>query len=319
MEEARPTRLRKKDNIEAFIGSPQIFQENSLSQLRYMILTEGLQTPPDYDTCPYRLYVWLILLNVPLLPVDDYAELVLSARALSAEIYTKITNDTFRTLKTEEVFHKKVANSLLTRILLCIAVTIRESVGYVQGLNVLLAPIIYVCHRSEPQAYSLLHTLVERHIPLYITPNLDGVHTGCALIEVVLRMIDPNLASFFDSKFLKTEIYALPSVLTLCACTPPLREVLRLWDFLFAYGTHMNILFVVAQLVSARSALLKSEQPMKILRNFPALEALEIIKLSLSFIPELPVELYDMITRHGYDPEVNAQLKRFIHDSSHLK
>ena len=40
---------------------------------------------------------------------------------------------------------------------------------------------------------------------------------------------------------------------------------------------------------------LESEQPMKILRTWPNLEENEIIKLSLSFIPELPEKLYDLI------------------------
>ena len=49
---------------------------------------------------------------------------------------------------------------------------------------------------------------------------------------------------------------------------------------------------------------MESEQPMKILRTWPNLEENEIIKLSLSFIPELPEKLYDLIARHGYDRKV---------------
>ncbi len=48
------------------------------------------------------------------------------------------------------------------------------------------------------------------------------------------------------------------AVLTLCACTPPLPEVLRLWDFLFAYGPHLNILCIVAQLMLIRNQILTS-------------------------------------------------------------
>jgi GTPase-activating protein len=214
----------------------------------------------------------------------------------------------------DKAFHLKVSEESLIRILSGIAITTANKVGYVQGLNVLLAPIAYTCHKSEPQAYSLLHNLISKHIPLYITPNLDGVHTGLSLVDVVLKIIDPILSEYLDSKFLKAEIYAFPSVLTLCACTPPLKSVLKLWDFLFAYGTHMNILFVVAQLIINRSQLLNSSQPMKILRNFPQLEDSEIIKLSLSFIPELPKELYDLISRHGYDKDVPGELKAFLID-----
>ena len=49
------------------------------------------------------------------------------------------------------------------------------------------------------------------------------------------------------------------AVLTFCACTPPLSQVLHLWDFLLAYGVHMNILCVVAQLFLMRDDLLSSK------------------------------------------------------------
>lgn len=304
---------RKKDSIEQFIGSPQLFIDNSLCQLRYMILIEGLSIPPGYDLCPYRGYIWCILSRVPTFPTNKYIHMIARAPDLiSPEIYQKIKNDTFRTLMHDKEFHQKVSEDSLVRVLSAFAISGSTKVGYVQGVNVLLAPIAYTCYKSEPQAFALLHHLITKQIPLYITPNLDGVHTGLSLIDVVLKIIDPVLSEYLDSKFLKAEIYAFPSVLTLCACTPPLRALLKLWDFLFAYGTHMNILFIVAQLVSKRSLLLKSPQPMKILRNFPDLEENEIIKLSLSFIPELPKTLYDLITRHGYDPNVPNELKLFL-------
>lgn len=306
-------RGRKKDSVEQFIGSPQLFLENSLSQLRYMILIEGLSIPPEYDTCPYRAYVWTILCKVPVFSTDQYLRLIQSIPGrLSPELYQKIKNDTFRTLMNDTNFHQKVSEEALIRVLSALAISTNNKVGYVQGLNVLLAPIAFTCHKSEPQAFAILHHLVTKQIPLYITPNLDGVHTGLALVDIVLKIIDPVLSEYLDSKFLKAEIYAFPSVLTLCACTPPLKSVLKLWDFLLAYGTHMNILFVVAQLIINRSALLNSQQPMKILRSFPNLEENEIIKLSLSFIPELPRALYDLIARHGFDENVPNELKAFL-------
>jgi cell cycle arrest protein BUB2 len=49
------------------------------------------------------------------------------------------------------------------------------------------------------------------------------------------------------------------AVLTFCACTPPLSEVLHLFDFLLAYGCHMNILIVIAQLFALRDELIASK------------------------------------------------------------
>ena len=94
----------------------------------------------------------------------------------------------------------------MIRILSCIGIT--TEVGYVQGLNVLLAPIAYVCHKSEPQAFAILHNLITKQIPLYITPNMEGVHTGLQLVDAVLKIIDPVLSDYLDSKFLKAKIYA---------------------------------------------------------------------------------------------------------------
>lgn len=306
---------RRKDSIEQFLSSQQLFLENGLSQLRYMILIEGLQIPEGYEQCPYRSYVWSILCRVGPLETGKYCQLVSSvSKSLPKPTYDKIKNDTFRTLMSDSSFHLKVPEEALVRILSVSALTTENNnkVGYVQGMNVLLAPFAYTCYKSEPQAYALFHHLITNQIPLYITPNLDGVHVGLLLVDVILGLIDPVLSKYLDSKFLKAEIYAFPSVLTLCACTPPLKSVQKLWDFLFAYGTHMNILFIVAQLIMNRSVLLKAQQPMKILRNFPNLEEKEIIKLSLSFIPELPKKLYSLIVRHGYDPNVSNELKEFI-------
>ncbi|CAK7902460.1 mitotic check point protein Bub2p [[Candida] anglica] len=307
---------RKKDSIESFIGSNQQFLENGLSQLRYMILIEGLSIPPGYDQCPYRGNVWSILCRVAPLPTSSYYKMLASVpTSLSKPLYDKIKNDTFRTLMNDSNFHSKVSEESLVRVLSLVAMTAGNKVGYVQGMNVLLAPIMYACHKSEPQAFALFHHLTTKQIPLYVTPNVDGVHTGLSLVDVALNYIDPVLSQYLDSKFLKAQIYAFPSCLTLCACTPPLKSVLKLWDFLFAYGTHMNILFIVAQLIINRSALLKSPQPMKILRSLPNLEENEIIKLSLSFIPELPKPFYSLIVRHGYDPAVPQELKQFLNEN----
>ena len=74
----------------------------------------------------------------------------------------------------------------------------------------------------------------------------------------MLAIVDAKLSAYLLSKGMHAELYAFPSVLTLCACTPPLPEVLHLWDFLFAYGAHLNVLCIVAQLVIIRDAILTS-------------------------------------------------------------
>jgi cell cycle arrest protein BUB2 len=125
-------------------------------------------------------------------------------------------------------------------------------------------------------------------------------------------IVDPELFARLRSKNLSAEIYAFPcpcyhlshftlltptrlhaAVLTLCACTPPLDQVLQLWDFLLAFGVHLNVLCVIAQLLLMRDEVM----------NSPRLVALyPVVRLLLkydnpaapcaSFEPFLPSRLY---------------------------
>lgn len=133
-------------------------------------------------------------------------------------------------------------------------------VGYVQGMNVLAAPFLYAA-RSEVQAFAAFNHFITTVCPGYVRGgSMDGVHRGLALVDRVLEIVDPKLSAHLLAHNLHASIYAFASVLTLCACTPPLPEVLKLWDFLFAYGPHLNIVCIVAQLVLIRDKLLDSDR-----------------------------------------------------------
>lgn len=251
------------------------------------------------------------MLDTPVLRTDDYLDLVHRG---ASPAYSKIRNDTFRTLTTDPLFRRRVSEASLIRLLNAIAwklhdsrphhgPTARQSLPslqqtptkaspgyqshgtspaaknraraltlttegsesslaseagiYVQGMNVLAAPFLYAA-RSEAEAFMAFHQLLTKECPGYIRGAMDGVHKGLTLVDKVLNIVDPKLAMHLTSKGLSAELYAFPSVLTLCACTPPLPEVLRLWDFLFAYGPHLNIVCIAAQLVTHRDELMAS-------------------------------------------------------------
>lgn len=267
----------------------------------------------------YRVYLWLVLLDIPPVPTDDYLALVHRGRSPT---YTKIRNDTFRTLATDPLFKRRVTEASLIRLLNAVAWKLQdaktakttrrksrpsssrrremellirtppritedrgdnnnnnnnnddddkneddsdidtnasESSIYVQGMNVLCAPFLYAA-RSEVEAFALFHHFVTRECPGYVRSAMDGVHRGLRLVDRCLEIVEPKLAAYLFSKGMQAELYAFPSVLTLCACTPPLPEVLHLWDFLFAYGPHLNILCIVAQLIRMRDTILESQR-----------------------------------------------------------
>ena len=238
----------------------------------------------------------MILLNVPTLPTDEYLSLVHRGKSPADP---KIRNDTFRTLATDPLFQRRVTEASITRVLNAIAWKLHdtkqelhvapdptadsdpfaastsssitpESSLYVQGMNVLSAPFLYAS-RSESEAFALFHHFLTTECPGYVRGAMEGVHRGLALVDKCLALVEPKLSQFLLSKGMHAEIYAFPSVLTLCACTPPLPEVLHLWDFLFAYGPHLNILCIVAQLLMLKDQLLASPRyvlPLAMLDEF---------------------------------------------------
>lgn len=320
-------------------GPPDGDVEGALESARLKILDQGIKSDSDgmvsipasagghgslldatnsEAQSSLRIYVWLILLNAPILETDSYLALIHRG---ASPAYSKIRNDTFRTLTTDPLFRRRVSEASLIRLLNAVAWTLHDarevrtrepsvasssrhsldqsssrpgtgySSGYgspasspaaknraraltlttegseasmamepgtyVQGMNVLAAPFLYAA-RSEAEAFIAFHQLLTNELPSYIRGAMDGVHKGLALVDKVLAIVDPKLSLYLLSKNLSAEIYAFPSVLTLCACTPPLPEVLRLWDFLFAYGPHLNILCIVAQLVMIRTKIMDS-------------------------------------------------------------
>ncbi|KAK9325772.1 rab-GTPase-TBC domain-containing protein [Lipomyces orientalis] len=292
---------RRRDPIESALRKPPIVVDQGLSELRYLILTQGLSNDPEKDFCSYRPYVWCILLKISPIQSKDYLALVHRG---ASPAYSKIRNDTFRTLTTDILFQRRVSETSLIRILNALA----WKQLYVQGLNVLAAPFLYACG-SETQAFALFDTYVHACCPLYVKPMLEGVHLGLKLLDTCLKIIDPTLFSYLKGKLLMAELYGFASVLTLSACTPPLNEVLILWDFLIAFGPHMNILAVVAQLLLIRDSILASQSPMTLLRTFPPLQAKKVITLAVSFVSKLPEELYDLLVRHTYDETVSDTIK----------
>ncbi|KAL8666717.1 MAG: hypothetical protein Q9202_001255 [Teloschistes flavicans] len=335
-----------REELEAMARQgPQGDVLKELAQLRHLILCEGLFADSD-GMSQLRIYIWLILLNAPAISTDSYLDLIQRG---ASPAYSKIRNDTFRTLATNPLFKRRVSEASLIRLLNAIAwklhdakieksgdatrvnaanehgspelqhasPVIKHAQGpstttatdgseaggtepgiYVQGMNVLCAPFLYAA-RSEAEAFIAFHVFITRECPGYVRGAMDGVHKGLALVDKCLAIVDPKLSTYLQSKHMKAELYAFASVLTMCACTPPLPEVLQLWDFLFAYGSHLNILCICAQLISMRETLLTSPSPTKLLRSFPPLQAKPIIDLTVSNLRKIPADIYEELVHHA--------------------
>ncbi|KAJ7585197.1 bub2 protein [Mycena floridula] len=275
--------------------------EAVITTLRLKILVDEIPATIDPTLRP-RL--WKVLLHIDDLSAATYLGYVDRG---PCEVREKIRNDTFRTLATDRGFKERVREDMLIRLLDAFVwrnhdrqINHQASFTYVQGMNVLAAPFLYTMP-SEIEAFFSFSKFIEESCPAYVQPTLDGVHKGLKLLDQCLKIIDPDLYAYLRSKNLSAEIYAFPSVLTLCACTPPLDEVLKLWDFLLAYGVHLNVLCVISQLILMREDIVGSKSPMRLLRTFPPLRAKEVISITVTLVRDLPTELYDALVKHPFE------------------
>ncbi|KAG8908835.1 hypothetical protein FRB99_003073 [Tulasnella sp. 403] len=276
--------------------------DEGLKKLRRLILVEGIPFSIDPTLRPR---IWKLLLGVTgSISSSDYIKYVSKGPCAVRE---KIRNDTFRTLATDRGFKERVSEDMLVRLLDAFVWRSQDrqdsqalDFTYVQGMNVLSAPFLYTMP-SEVEAFATFSKFIEVHCPLYVQPTLEGVHRGLRLLDQCLQIVDAELYGYLRKKNLSAELYAFPSVLTLCACTPPLDQVLQLWDFLLAFGVHLNVLCVIAQLLLIREEVMASPSPMKLLRTFPPLEALPVIGIAVALVRDIPEQLYDELVRHPFE------------------
>lgn len=302
----------------------------SFDQLRRLIITDGLEQTED-GICSSRLYAWLVLLQTQPIDYEQYAALLERG---ASPAYQKIQDDVHRTMATDPHFIKRVTKSSLTRVLNTVAWSthdklaaetplppsptlepqqdfdspqiapvdgagesdVRKADLYVQGMNVLAAPLLFVS-RSEPAAFSLMRTLLQDQIPTYFEPGLAGVHVAMNLLQEVLALVDPELSMHLPP----ANTYAMGPIMTLCASIPPLSEVFRLWDFLLAAGPHMVVLCVAGMLIGMRQQLLAERASAVLGRNFGPLDAkrtIDIVRTQVVPVVFQNTELGSRIVSH---------------------
>jgi len=305
----RNNELRKKYELLLNEGNhqPQNLDKN-LYELRKLILLEGLPLETEEEQrltsksmCTLRGKIWKILLRVPSVDANKYIQYVQKG---PCKQYQKIRNDTFRTFKTNLGFQKRVPEERLIRVLnafihscnTAIDPTIRL-IQYVQGMNVVCAPFLYVM--PELDGFWCFSQFVKMHTPLYFHPGIEGAFEGLKLLDEILKLVDNELYSYLISKDLKADVYAMPPVLSFSGSVPPLEELLKLWDFLLAFGPHLNIVCFAAQIVLIRDELLSVERP-NILQILPPLNANLIISIAVQLVRQLPEEMYKHLLLHPF-------------------
>lgn len=272
-------------------GVPDLLDTISL---RKYILIRGLPVcSSSYEMDNLRSKVWKVLLGVPC--IFDANRYISAVEKGPSEFDSKIKDDSFRTFKGNTAFWDRVDEACLVRVLNAIA----AEFGYVQGMNVLLGPLAYVM--PELESYYSFHTLLSKHIKNYVLKNLDGVHVGISLFKRCFELVDPQLHSYIASRIPDLKIFALRYILTLFANTKPFAEVLRLWDAMFAFDTHLNILLLCALLMLHRERIMQEQRGAKILALLEELsiDSERLVRGALSLVRFIPSELFDELVQHS--------------------
>eukprot|EP01113_Clastostelium_recurvatum_P033902 TRINITY_DN4537_c0_g1_i2.p1 TRINITY_DN4537_c0_g1~~TRINITY_DN4537_c0_g1_i2.p1 ORF type:complete len:363 (+),score=46.56 TRINITY_DN4537_c0_g1_i2:24-1091(+) len=284
---------------------PEDYKTN-IQRLRRLVLMEGLPVEDDGEltdrqrgqvgSCSLRGKIWKILLGVKSVDAGQYSALL--AKGPSPQ-YQKIRKDIDRTFMSDTAFAQSVDQDKLSRSLnayvnYCSEKKLAHS--YVQGGNTLMGTLLYVM--PELDAFATFLTVVNEHLPLYLVPNISGVYQGLQALDYLLETGDPELYAHLRAHNYYPQLL-MHSILSLGTGTPPLSEVLHLWDFYFAFGMHMNVVCTAAQIVLMRDTLLAHPSPCSMFRSLPNLDAKVIIDLALVLVRQLPDHVYEYLVDHA--------------------
>ncbi|KAJ1943880.1 CDC16 protein [Linderina macrospora] len=276
----------------------------SMRDVRVLVVSNGGLPAADRRG---RRRLWLAMLEVRGTGVDGYERALALCPSACAG---KINNDAFRTLAGDDEFRKAVATESVVRVLNALLSAPDRSASdpprYVQGMNTLLAPFLYVM--DESAAFYAFRQFLRNECPLYARPSLPGVHACVQLVDECLAFVDPHLFSHLRRHGAVAKIYAFPAAMTLSANVGPLQQVVRLWDFLLAFGVHLNVVCIVAQLLAMRELLVTTSSPMLFLRSWPPLRAAAVIRRTRELYDLLPESLRSRIKRHAHDPKLAESL-----------
>lgn len=295
--------MQQKDstsnNVELFVNDKQstIILSNALKQLRYSLLTNK-----SHISSKLRIELWCILLQIDLNGITtEYINGVTTMKEenIYLDWYKKIDQDISRTFINTSLSKNPTKQKQLKRILYLFAY---NNNFYIQGMNVILAPILTMTD-IEPIAYAIFDKLMLKLNNYYNESlSLDRIHNGCKLVETVLSKIDPKLYKKFNKLSYPLHLLVVPSIMTLSGNAEPVTEVLKMWDFIIAYGVHLNVLFIVAQLVIVRDTILKinsEEELFNYLRKMPKLDdGMRVVKLGIGFIDRLGRDFLQELIDH---------------------
>ncbi|KAK4212204.1 RabGAP/TBC [Rhypophila decipiens] len=141
-----------------------------------------------------------------------------------------------------------------------------EAVGYAQGMNFLVMPILF--NMPEEEAFCLLVKLMNQyHLRDLFIQDMPGLHKHLYQFERLLEDLEPALYCHLHRRGISPHLYATQWFLTLFAYRFPLQLVLRIYDLILSEGLSAIIKFGIV-LMQKNAAALLALSDMSQLTNF---------------------------------------------------
>jgi len=270
-----------------------------------------IEVPPIRNTeMTMRGRVWKVLLGINGIKQSEYLSLV--ARK-ECKCYAKIRGDTGRTFATDDLFQQRVNEQRLVRVLN--SFTHKFDKTYVQGMDVLAGGMLFVM--PEIDAFAGISRLINECFPLYwITSEngaMVGAYAGAILVKDVLMESDTDVYRKLSG--FHPHMYAFAAITSISGIAPPFTELLRLWDFIFCFGVHVNVLCVAAQIILQRDRILtttgtKIMSEVLAQRKWPHLDAKRVIDKTMQILPKVRKNsnLWRRILLHTVDQQLSERI-----------
>ncbi|ERS95891.1 GTPase activating protein (Gyp5) [Sporothrix schenckii 1099-18] len=130
-----------------------------------------------------------------------------------------------------------------------------EAVGYAQGMNFLIMPILF--NMPEEEAFCLLVRLMNQyHLRDLFIQDMPGLHMHLYLFDRLLEDLEPALYCHLHRRSISPHLYATQWFLTLFAYRFPLQLVLRIYDLILSEGLSAILKFGIVLMQKNATTLL---------------------------------------------------------------
>jgi len=188
------------------------------------------------------------------------------------KLYTDYPLQKIYGTETVENYQKETHIDVLSRILFVYG-KLNPSIGYMQGMNEVLAPIYYCFYndlnpifvgRAEADAYHCFASLMKQiqdGFKKKLVNAEEGIQTRVKALNELLKRVDKQLWSHLEKHKVNPQFYSLKWLMLLLAQEFSIDDTLKVWDRLFAHPKKVEFLnyLCLAIIQDVRESLIKAD------------------------------------------------------------